>query len=270
MGDTFLRGIVGNLQESKNKSENNKQMPTPYLFDYYNTTPYYQKANEGKAMTQILNSVIEAFNERDHLPKYIIFILDKDIIKDVDVFSFDAVKTLGKITAWLIKQINLMLRCRRADLTERRPRAVFQDDPKLVFCRMIRRIEHQPLGSHLDKVFSLRAKFNDALNDAVIEIDQHMLTINSCNSLSHFDRWGKLTHRGQTDFWEEIDELLERFDIGKIKLLPNPKQPRGCQQYKHQAQHFGGHARSDYNHTMSANSYGNLEKYFTRRPYNDH
>ena len=74
---------------------------------------------------RILNSVVEAFNKRDHLPKYIIFILDKDIIEDVDVFSFDAVKTLGKITAWLIKQINLMLRCRRADLTECRPGAVF-------------------------------------------------------------------------------------------------------------------------------------------------
>ena len=73
-------------------------------------------------------------------------------------------------------------------------------------------------------MLALRPKFNDALNDAVSEIDQHMLTINSCNAAEHYNRWGKLSQKAKEEYWFELEELIEMFDIEKIKLLPNPKQ----------------------------------------------
>ena len=53
------------------------------------------------------------------------------------------------------------------------------------------------------------------------------MTINSCNAYEHFSRYGDFSLNGKSCFWNEVDELLERFDRIKIKLLPNPKnQPK--------------------------------------------
>ena len=71
-------------------------------------------------------------------------------------------------------------------------------------------------------MYSLRAKFNDALNDSVARIEQKNMMINSCNSVDHFDQWGNLSRKGKLALWLEIDDLLERFDGGDIKLLPSP------------------------------------------------
>ena len=67
-------------------------------------------------------------------------------------------------------------------------------------------------NSRKDEVFSLIAKFNDALNSMVARANQHILTVNSCHTGSHFTHLGELSERGKQDFWSEIDHLLERFD----------------------------------------------------------
>ena len=63
---------------------------------------------------------------------------------------------------------------------------------------------------------------NEALNDAVARYDHRILTINSCNSSSHFDLWGNLSNKGYRSLWYEIDDLLERYDKNAVKLMPNP------------------------------------------------
>ena len=60
---------------------------------------------------------------------------------------------------------------------------------------MLYRAEHHMQGNCTDKFLSLHAKFNDALNDAVAGNKQHMMTITFCNTLHHFDRWGKLSEK---------------------------------------------------------------------------
>ena len=51
-----------------------------------------------------------------------------------------------------------------------------------------------------------------------------MMTISSCNTIDHFNKWGNLLMKGKYAFWYEMDELLERFDKDDIKLLPAPRQ----------------------------------------------
>ena len=63
------------------------------------------------------------------------------------------------------------------------------------------------------------------LNDAVAKVDHKILTINSCNTYEHFTPAGSLSIKGKKSFLLELDDLLQRFDLDKIKLLPNPKNP---------------------------------------------
>ena len=76
-------------------------------------------------------------------------------------------------------------------------------------------------GSTLDEIFALRAKFNDALNDAAGRLNHRILTVNSCNVTQHFTHRGELSVAGKRAFWMEIDDLLECFDSNRVKLLPN-------------------------------------------------
>ena len=88
---------------------------------------------------------------------------------------------------------------------------------------MICRIGHFNENSNIARVFELKNKFNDALNQAVAKINQYMMTINSYNTFEHFDYKGDLSDKGKVAFLQELDELVEKFDLGKIKLLPAPR-----------------------------------------------
>ena len=90
---------------------------------------------------------------------------------------------------------------------------------------MLRHYERYVPGSKLDLLFELCSKLNDALNTAVSKINQKMLTITACNTRDHFDFMGNLSAKGREEYWYEMNELLDQFDCGKIKLLPTPQHP---------------------------------------------
>ena len=88
---------------------------------------------------------------------------------------------------------------------------------------MLRRFERYPPGSRCDRIFGLHAKMNDALNEFANDMGWKIMTMNSCNTLDHFGKWGNLSVRGMYSFWHEMDDLLERLDHDKVKLNPTPR-----------------------------------------------
>ena len=66
----------------------------------------------------------------------------------------------------------------------------------------------------------MRAKFNGMRDVSAGDANAFMMTIESCNSPTHFDLTGHLTSAGKEQFWWELDELIEKFDGKKISLLP--------------------------------------------------
>ena len=77
----------------------------------------------------------------------------------------------------------------------------------IIFVRMIHRIGQYNPDSNLGAELMLRAKFNDALNDAAAKINQRILTINSCNAYEDSNNKGGLSDRGRTAFWQELNDL---------------------------------------------------------------
>ena len=195
-----------------------------HMEDYFNIHAFYNdKASAPElAATHIVNSAVDAVNKSHRLPKFLVVILDKDILSDFDLFASDAVESIAEETSWVVKQIQTAMKHRRSSVTDQKPGAVYADDPKIIFVRMIRRVESHSFGKTLNRVFELRPKFNDSLNEAVRRIDQYILTINSCNSPDHFTHEGELSEKGHLAFWKELDNLVDRFDNKKIKLLPTP------------------------------------------------
>ena len=178
-------------------------------------------------MTRILNALTDAINDKKvRLPKYLVVIMDKDVLGDIpDIFDDDVMTTTQEITSYMVRKIAVTLRRKRSDLLEKKPGAVEHLNTKIIFVRMLRRIGSYGSDSELSELLSLRARFNDTLNDTAAKMDQYMLTINSCNAYEHFNKHANLSLKGKAEFWLELDGPLERFNINKIRLLPNPKNP---------------------------------------------
>ena len=114
--------------------------------DYFNVSTYFKAATAGNALTRLVNSLIDAVNERDHLPKILIFIIDHDLLQDMGVYDLGILESIKEATRWLIRQISIIIRCKRVELADKKPGSIYSDDPKMIFIRMLCRVEYQHRG----------------------------------------------------------------------------------------------------------------------------
>ena len=223
IGDNFLDDYCNTLESMITEANENRKLLQPYMNEYYNIKRFTDPVCVDRSVACIVNLLIDGLNQRHKLPCFLIVIINTDIIADFNIFKSNIIKSVQQTTEWLVKQINIQVRRKRLELIALKPGTIYRNDPSIIFVRMI---QHANLnlhrGSYLDELYTLQPKFNDALNDAVARIDQHILTINSCNTSSHFTHKGKLSTKGKSDFWLEINDLLHCFNCKEVKLLPNP------------------------------------------------
>ena len=208
------------------EAEKNSDVIPPFIHEFFNVKIIERNAaEEPLAMSRILNALTNAVNVKNaRLPKYLVVILDKDVIDDIQQpFRQDAVKIVKNITDWMVRQINMIMCQKRIDLLDKSPGACCSTN--IIFIKMLPRIGPFNESSRLNGILNLCNKANDAMNDAVAKAEFRLLTISSCNAYEDFNKKGGLSTKGKRAFWNELDELIQRFDINKIKLLPNPKNP---------------------------------------------
>ena len=139
---------------------------------------------EKHVIGRVLNSFIEALNEGRRLPRFLIVLLDKEIIDDVNVFDYGASNEINENVTWLMRQLDIAVQRRKTATLAVKPGALYSTDPKIIFTTMIRCPLHFPTGSRMEKVVSLRTKFNKAVNDAAYDRQHSILTVDVCDSAS--------------------------------------------------------------------------------------
>ena len=181
----------------------------------------------------MLNALMEAINQKDaRLPKYLVVVIDQNLLEDLDMDDNDILQIIPIIVNWFVRQINTIIRRKCIALLEGKPWAISGCHTHIIFVCMLRRIGK--FGHRQTTVNALRSKFNDALNNLVAKISEYILTINVCFSYEHYDHTGALSEAGKIEFFQELDDLIHRFDLDKIKLLPNPKNPANTNKWKAQ------------------------------------
>ena len=160
MGDAFLKGSVGELKANKKKAIANRCDP-PHLFDMYNIKASYGMAEHGLA--KFITPLVDALNEEceNHLPKYIIYFPDKDFMENLTNYKIETGIFLGVTIHGLIKQIDILIDCRKLDILHKKPGAYCDEYPKIVWVRMLKR----PTASANNRIFALRGKFNSILEE---------------------------------------------------------------------------------------------------------
>ena len=226
-----MENIHNEIKSKLHETEKSKKGDSTPLFidEFFNIEILYGTADlDTSAMDRVVNALIGHMNSKGAmLPKYLVVIIDKDMLHDVDQnLSYeDATIFVNETVRWVVRQISTAIRRKKADLLEKFPGAISGLETKVIYVRMLRRIGKYHEESSMYNINLLRLKFNDALNDAAAKVEHYMLRINSCQSFEDFERSGNLSIRRKTSFWYELDNLIERFDRDKVKLKPTPKNP---------------------------------------------
>ena len=220
--------IFGKLQEMINENAMDPRPGKPeevtknkklYMPKYYNIHHFTSAIGES-VMARVVNATIDGMNKHHHLPRYLIVLLDIDMIHDLNIYEFGVHKGLALTINWLAKQLDLLMNRKRMQNLEKRPASVQGSNPTIIFVTMIKRLERYPEGSKMAWVCTLRNKFNELLNESAARTNAKILSIHNCTSPDDFDHFGKLSRKGRLTFWLKLDDLLQRFEENKVKLIP--------------------------------------------------
>ena len=149
-------------------------------------------------MARVINSMIEGLNSKEQLPKYVLVVMDKDLIENVNYFEFGLADIMDECVFWMVKEANKLFEIRREDLRRRKPGALSTaTEPRLVWLAMI---QHPMVHDNFKKVYSKRSKFNKALEDAVSRFKyHHIMFVDGLMEAAHFDTTWRLTAAGKEE-----------------------------------------------------------------------
>ena len=190
------------------------------MYQCFNIYAWYG-GNSGKnSVAHILNAFINALNNRAFLPKYILFVIEDDIIQDTKPFDHGITHMLEKQLSWLLKQVNKYITRCRDDLHDKKLGALSSNfEPRVIWLKMINPLDLDI--EHICKARSVRARFNARMNNILIsEKYMHIMAIMDVYDYpqKYFDNFEKLSTSGLSIFWKEVDRKLRKFDRRKLEL----------------------------------------------------
>ena len=207
-----------------------------YLYQQFNVAVYFQNpVNMTKnTMNRIMNSVATGLNDRVRLPKYVIVVMDIDILNSIDFYDYAMPKVFCHCIQWIIKNVNRLFTIRSKDLKRKRPGSVNSDrDTRIIWENILSRptIKDHP-DQNRTKMCAGRPKFNELLNQVISDTRfNHALNIRGVTEQNHFTQLGDISTSRQYVYWKELDYIIKKFDRHEINLKPSQQD---CGDYSHQ------------------------------------
>ena len=186
----------------------------PFIFDNYNVKPYFagNTSLTRSPLAQFHNKVVKGLNKEDSLPKYVIFLPDKDLIEAAEQVGFGCKVVFEKVLYWLGENLDRALNLRKEDLRVVCSGALpAQDEPLLVWVKMFTR----PFISNTNKgfVFAQCNTFNKMLDTVMGKFSNcRTLQLQLPENRDAFDCSGNLSPVGKLDFCRELNRQVRRMD----------------------------------------------------------
>ena len=135
------------VRQSKRQDDKKKPKPTPpYLEEFYNIQGFYQQSSQVSdyATGRIYNSVIDSLNANDRLPRFLVVVIDKDILHDIETLDYGVAEAIAFLTNWLTRKIDIAVRRNRFQIEAKKPGAIgCHSDPVIIYVDMIYRPEQK-------------------------------------------------------------------------------------------------------------------------------
>ena len=191
-----------------------RNTPLPYAFGYFNVSPFFalSSCKTKPIKAKLFNQFMEGINSEPwHLPKAILFIIDKDMIDDISFQGFRCKILFKNAIDWLSLRVHNEIETRYDDLLGKKPGAVRKTPTKLVWVGMTQR----PYIKMTNKgfVFAQCNTFNSVMANVVARYpNTHVLSIQFPNDPSLFDATGNFSATGRILLWREVEHGLKEID----------------------------------------------------------
>ena len=138
-------------------------------------------------LAHVINCFVTALNEKQHLPRYILIVLDKDWLANCGILEYGASKAIKVAIQWLVQQFNHSIEIRKENLYQVKPGALATgSEPRMVWLTMLKRLIIR--DAKLAKILSLTCRFNQILEEVLFqEHHSHILKVNIPDDRSYFD-----------------------------------------------------------------------------------
>ena len=192
----------------------------PYIHRYYNVKRFYADSGETSmnSLLRMQNSMVKATDENEHLPRFIIFFPDKDLIESLGRKNLDhgAGQAFGKLIDKLLSMVDRIGETLKADMYYRRPGSISPGEPKFIWVKMLQRY-----GFAKHPVYALTSKFNAILESSLVgKKHTYIVSLDEAITASSFDRNADLRPTGLIQLWNELDDQIHKFDRQQISLKP--------------------------------------------------
>ena len=183
----------------------------PFLYQMFNIFYFFssQLISGRNALLHNFNAFAEGLNRRTYLPKYVLVLLNQDILKMVDYDLPGLTKQPAHCVNWLATQLNREIESKKEKMFKKRHGSLHKSDvePMLIWVELF------------DQPYT-RNQFNKAINEmAVREKNCRVLRIESLG-ICHFDTMGRLNFIRKQQLWHEINYHMEQFYKSKTDLNP--------------------------------------------------
>ena len=225
VGDAFLRDLFPTLQALRAKAVLDEKVK-PYIFEYYNIVPLYpaKSSNIRSTEARIFNELVGGLNERPKLPRYVLIVLDKEILESADHNNFGINRIVSELVDWMARNIDKTIDLRREDVRLKRPGAIASSgEPRIIWTKMVTRpIIQDPTKGFL---FAQTRKLNEAIEEIVAKYKHsHIMDIAVPSDDNRmFDKWGNLSGIGMDRYWNNLITQIKQFDRAETDLRPSGK-----------------------------------------------
>ena len=159
-GEEFVRSTFKAFKDMRALRIQQKKQE-PYLFSNYNVFSYCAEvwSNTRPFLARIVNVVVKGLNEdlatRYYLPRYVIIMLDKDLINNIGLFDYGESRSIEDTLKWLLININRVFELRKTDLLAKKVGAVSSSaEPRLIWVTLAKKtrghLRETNLCSHLE------------------------------------------------------------------------------------------------------------------------
>ena len=153
--------VKGSVPDSTINSRQSYSREKPYICEYFNVFCYYP-ANDTNPLGGIINALIDILNKREKLPRYLVIVPEKSIIRSSNMD--DGFELIAKrLISCLQRNVSRSLSARQEDLMNKKPGAVNPVPTRIIWLKMLGGpiYRNHPERNH-ELILSLKEEFTES------------------------------------------------------------------------------------------------------------
>ena len=215
VGVQSLRDVLGTYPAMAREAKSTKKA-NPYCFDFYNVETFFYLSTAAirSVAARILNSLINALNDTEILPHFIVIFPDKDLVYPIKFDEYGLGEIIEKIVDWLVKEVEFAVDRKKFAMKAVKLRSVTELEPKIIWVKMMDKPKN---GKH----HLLQKKFNFILEETLAaRRNNYIMKVDDFLDTGMFTRFGELNNIGRLEMLKNFDNKIKRFDKQELSLKP--------------------------------------------------